>query len=88
MVVMADEVWNVLAGHDALYRRGPEQNARQEHDTGREVGRTESGERRFVPSSLRIERTPRLIGERRIAAVIAQTARCRYRWHGWRTESP
>jgi hypothetical protein len=28
MVVLADEVWNVLVGHDAVYRRGPEQNAR------------------------------------------------------------
>ena len=32
MVVMADKGFDVLVTHDAVYRRGPEQNARQQHD--------------------------------------------------------
>ena len=30
MVVMADEVFDVLVTHDAVYRREPERNARQQ----------------------------------------------------------
>ena len=32
MVVMANRFWDVLVAHDAVYRRGPEQNARQQSD--------------------------------------------------------
>ena len=61
MAVMADEFVDVMVSHDAVYRRWPEQNARQQHDklssghdAEREVGRTDSGGRHFVRSSLRV----------------------------------
>ena len=57
----ARQVSDVFVPH-GLYRRRPGQNARQQHDkpltrhdAEREVGRTESGGRRFVRSSLRVK---------------------------------
>jgi hypothetical protein len=32
MVVMVDALWDVLVAHDVVYRRGPEQDARQQSD--------------------------------------------------------
>ena len=52
--VMADGVFDAMVSHGAVYRRGPEQNARKQrdktssgHDAEGEVGRNDSGWRRF-----------------------------------------
>jgi hypothetical protein len=37
IVVMADDVWNVLVGHDAVDRSGPEHNARHNPTNARQT---------------------------------------------------
>ena len=60
MVVVADEVFDVMASHvlytDAGQSKTHANNTTniQGHDTEREAGRTESGRRRFVPCSRRV----------------------------------
>ena len=76
MVVMADGVFDVMSSHDAVYRRGSEQNARQHHD--RLPGDTTPNARLDTPSRVGdvssgprcgLKRTRRPVGEHRIAWV-------------------
>jgi hypothetical protein len=86
MVVMADEVFDVMVGHDAVYRRGPEQNARQQSDKSpTRRHRTRGWTHRVRTATFRPVFTAGLgerdgrFGEHRTVAVDEYLSEARYR---------